>query len=147
MTNRRIMMAGLAAGTASLLSSCGTIIYPDRVNQEERGDLDPMMLGLDAVGLFFFLIPGVIAFAVDFSTGAIYFPEDHEKGDRENTIFDRMDSQVRLDKEGIEKIVAHKTGTHIYLETSEVRVMELQGLDQFWMAYARLSNKPMLAAR
>ena len=147
MTNRRIMITGLAAGTASLLSSCGTIIYPDRVNQEERGDLDPMMLGLDAVGLFFFLIPGVIAFAVDFSTGAIYFPEDHEKGDRENTIFDRMDSQVRLDKQGVEKIVALKTGTHIHLATSDVRVMELQGLDQFWIAYARLSNKPTLAAR
>ena len=147
MTNRRILMTGLAAGTASLLTSCGTIIYPDRVNQEERGDLDPMILGLDAVGLFFFLIPGIIAFAVDIGTGAIYFPEDHEKGDRENTIFDRMDARIRLDKQGVEKIVALKTGKRIHLETGDVRVMELQGLDQFWMAYARLSNKPRLAAR
>jgi hypothetical protein len=147
MTKRRIMMAGLAAGAASLLSSCGTIIYPDRANQKERGDLDALILGLDAVGLLFFLIPGIIAFAVDFGTGAIYFPEDHEKGDREHTNFDKMDSEVRLDKQEIEKIVAVKTGKHINLETNDVRVMELQGLDQFWRTYTQLSNRPMLAAR
>ena len=147
MTNRRIMMTGLAAGAASLLSSCGTIIYPDRVNQEERGDLDPMILVLDAVGLFFFLIPGIVAFAVDIGTGAIYFPEGHETGERENTIFDRMDARIRIDKQGIEKIVALKTGKRIDLEPGDVRVMELQGLDQFWMAYDQMSGQARLAAR
>ena len=56
MTTRRIMTTGLAAGAASLLSSCGTIIYPDRVNQEERGNLDPAVIILDGIGLFFFIM-------------------------------------------------------------------------------------------
>jgi len=32
------------------------------------------VVALDAIGLLFFFVPGVIAFAVDFVTGAIYLP-------------------------------------------------------------------------
>ena len=53
------------------LIACGTIMYPERKGQRE-GRLDPAIVILDAVGLIFFFIPGVIAFAVDFSTGCIY---------------------------------------------------------------------------
>lgn len=147
MTNRRIMMAGLAAGTASLLSSCGTIIYPDRVNQEKRGDIDPIILGLDAVGLLFFIIPGIIAFAIDFGTGAIYFPEGHKKGQRENTIFDKLDSQVKLDQNEIERVVSARTGKAVNLNKDGVQVMRIAHLDEFWMVYHQLDGQAMLAAR
>jgi hypothetical protein len=53
------------------LIACGTIMYPERKGQRE-GRLDPAIVILDAVGLLFFLIPGVIAFAVDFNNGCIY---------------------------------------------------------------------------
>ena len=46
-------------------------MYPERKGQRE-GRLDPAIVILDAVGLIFFLIPGVIAFAVDFNNGCIY---------------------------------------------------------------------------
>lgn len=52
---------------------CGTILYPDRRGQR-AGEIDAGIVLLDAVGLLFFFVPGVIAFAVDFSTGAIYLP-------------------------------------------------------------------------
>ncbi len=55
------------------LIACGTIMYPERKGQRE-GRLDPSIVILDAVGLLFFLIPGVIAFAVDFDNGCIYLP-------------------------------------------------------------------------
>lgn len=146
MTNRRIMMAGLAAGTASFLSACGTIIYPDRAHQQERGNLDPAIVILDGIGLFFFIIPGLVAFAVDLTTGAIFFPADHVHGDRERTIFDRQDTSAKPTRQEIERIVALKTGKSIDLTNNNLRVMELQGLDQFWMAHARLSSQPMLAS-
>jgi hypothetical protein len=53
------------------LIACGTIMYPERKGQRE-GRLDPAIVILDAVGLLFFFIPGVLAFAVDFYNGCIY---------------------------------------------------------------------------
>jgi hypothetical protein len=55
------------------LAGCGTIIYPERRGQAS-GRIDIGIAILDAVGLFFFIIPGLIAFGVDFTTGTIYLP-------------------------------------------------------------------------
>ena len=54
-------------------TSCGTIIYPERRGQS-AGKVDVGVAVLDGIGLLVFLVPGVIAFAVDFATGAIYLP-------------------------------------------------------------------------
>src|SRR5215472_17337813 len=75
---RRRFLASIARCAATAVvgaaaTSCGTILYPERRGQP-RGPLDPGVVVLDAIGLLFFIIPGVIAFAVDFSTGAIYLP-------------------------------------------------------------------------
>jgi hypothetical protein len=40
-------------------------------------DLDWSVVALDALGLILFFVPGVIAFVVDFATGAIYLPPSH----------------------------------------------------------------------
>ncbi len=58
---------------------CGTILYPERKNQP-AGRLDWGVVALDAVGLLFFLVPGVIAFAVDFNNGTIYLPPEGTAG-------------------------------------------------------------------
>ncbi len=55
--------------------SCGTIFYPERRGQP-GGKVDVNIALLDSIGLLLFIVPGVIAFAVDFSTGAIYLPPD-----------------------------------------------------------------------
>lgn len=145
MTNRRIVITGLAAAAAAFLSSCGTILYPDRAYQKNRGNLDPGIIILDGIGLFFFIIPGLIAFAVDFTTGAIYFPSKYQPGDRERTIFDRYDADADLDRQEIERIVKLKTDRDIDLENDDVRAVELTSLDDFWLAYDQLSSPSMLA--
>jgi hypothetical protein len=53
---------------------CGTILHPERRHQPPGGGLDWGIVALDTLGLLLFFIPGVIAFAVDFTTGAIYLP-------------------------------------------------------------------------
>jgi hypothetical protein len=52
---------------------CGTLLYPERRGQP-AGKFDADIVILDAVGLLFFFVPGVVAFAVDLATGAIYLP-------------------------------------------------------------------------
>src|SRR6516225_1345537 len=65
----------LTVGGAVFLASCGTVLYPERRGQPV-GRLDVGVVALDGIGLLAFLVPGVIAFAVDFATGAIYLPPE-----------------------------------------------------------------------
>lgn len=69
--------AGLLILAMFTASGCGYFLYPERVGQTE-GRLDPAVVALDAAGLLFGIIPGVIAFAVDITTGTIYLPEGEE---------------------------------------------------------------------
>jgi|GEM_PF-439713 hypothetical protein len=68
----------LARGIAAALlitqvTACGTLLYPERRGQTS-GQIDVGVAALDAIGLLFFFVPGVVAFGVDFITGAIYLP-------------------------------------------------------------------------
>jgi hypothetical protein len=76
MRNRAARHLGLllAAALAIQASGCGLILYPERKGQG-KGDLDPGVVVLDAIGLLFFIIPGVVAFIVDFHHETIYMPK------------------------------------------------------------------------
>ncbi len=63
----------LTAAMAVQISGCGTIFYPERKGQS-KGRIDPTVAILDGIGLLFFIIPGVIAFIIDFDNGTIYLP-------------------------------------------------------------------------
>lgn len=70
-TRRRLLARGLAALAIAGGSGCATILYPERKgNTHGRIDVGPLILDI----LWFIpgIIPGVIAIAVDFATGAIY---------------------------------------------------------------------------
>jgi hypothetical protein len=71
----------VVAGTLFLAGtiSCGTLMYPERRGQH-GGRIDPAVAMLDGVGLLVFIFPGLIAYAIDFSTGAIYLPGTRESG-------------------------------------------------------------------
>ncbi len=61
----------LTAAVFLNMTACGYFLYPERVGQKS-GKLDPAIVVLDAAALLFGILPGVVAFAVDISTGAIY---------------------------------------------------------------------------
>lgn len=78
MTMRKSIMKPVVATAFSALlvfelAGCGTIIYPERRGQA-GGKIDPAVVIMDGIGLLFWVIPGLVAFAVDFATGAIYSP-------------------------------------------------------------------------
>ncbi|RRV06227.1 polyribonucleotide nucleotidyltransferase [Pseudomonas sp. v388] len=77
----RLIGGVVVATLLTQLSACGSIFYPDRRGQID-GKIDPAIAALNAFGLLFYIIPGVIAFAVDFATGAIYYaPGEHAQID------------------------------------------------------------------
>ncbi|MEW4456409.1 hypothetical protein AB1L30_27345 [Bremerella sp. JC817] len=65
---------------ACLLSGCGTLIHTERVGQPHTHQIDWKIVALDGLGMLLFFVPGVIAFAVDFYTGAIYIPYEEYHG-------------------------------------------------------------------
>jgi len=109
--------------------SCGTILYPERRNQRD-GRLDAGVVVLDAVGLLFGIIPGVIAFAVDFSTGAIYFPRLREE--RERVSFNAQDLRiVKFDPQhytlaSLEAIIARESGKDFHFSDQRLRLVKLK---------------------
>ena len=73
-TSQRIVGGVLAAALLAQLAGCGTLFYPERRGQL-NGQIDPAIAALNAIGILFYVVPGLIAFAIDFATGAIYLPE------------------------------------------------------------------------
>ncbi len=69
------------------LMGCGTILYPERKGQT-GGRIDTGVAVLDGIGLLLFVVPGVIAFAVDFYNGTIYLPGTSSGQDVNTTIQD-----------------------------------------------------------
>ncbi|KTC34150.1 polyribonucleotide nucleotidyltransferase [Pseudomonas sp. ABAC61] len=67
----RVVGGILVTALLTQLTACGSIFFPDRRGQID-GKIDPVIVALDAVGLLFYVIPGLIAFGIDFATGAIY---------------------------------------------------------------------------
>ncbi len=68
------LQSALAGVSVCGLSGCGTFIHPERNGLPHSDELDWKIAALDGLGLLLFFVPGVIAFAVDFYTGAIYLP-------------------------------------------------------------------------
>ncbi len=108
------------------MSACGILLYPERQGQK-RGTIDAGVAVLDAVGLLFFIVPGLIAFAVDFSTGAIYLPPGQSKT---KLFAGKAVSVVQLDLKdlnavNIEAVIAGHTGHRIALTQANIEVSKL----------------------
>ena len=107
-------------------NSCGTILYPERRGQT-TGKIDVGVVLLDGLGLLLFVVPGVIAFVVDFSTGAIYLPPEsstHEYDKIQDMEVTRIGREA-LTQEKIQLLIAHKTGHTVDLKSPEVKVAHL----------------------
>lgn len=64
------------APVALFSSGCGSLMHSERVGQPHTHQIDWKVAALNGLGMLFFFVPGVVAFAVDFYTGAIYLPYD-----------------------------------------------------------------------
>jgi hypothetical protein len=83
--NRLLVVVALAAVMFST-PGCGTLLYPARLDATASTRLDTRVVILDCLWLFAGVIPGVVALAADFLTGAAYFSEGEAKVSSGDTV-------------------------------------------------------------
>lgn len=119
MTHARMRLgAGLLALTLAL-SGCGTILHPERKGQIS-GRIDPGVAVLNGIGLLFFFVPGVIAFAVDFSNGTIYLPPGHRAAQASTDEPRRIHFSGAADRARLEQLLREHAGLEVALDQALV---------------------------
>lgn len=124
---KKVISMSLVAILMFELTACGTIFYPERKGQR-GGHIDPVVAVADAIGLLFYFIPGVIAFAVDFSTGAIY--QSH--GRHSSLTPDELKSVTengKVNTQVLNKILSEKFGQSVNVDASNVQVKKFDSTD------------------
>lgn len=134
MNLKKILVLGVSTIFLLQTMSCGYFIYPERRGQT-GGKIDTSIAILDAIGLLFFIIPGLIAFAVDFSSGTIYLPNTNKntkKSELENSnpVLSYETHDKNLSQEEIEEIVFKLTGKKIDLDAPGVKISKLKNINQ-----------------
>lgn len=124
------------------VASCGTLLYPERRGQT-HGRIDVGVAVLDGIGLLLFVIPGLIAFVVDFATGAIYLPG----GKRAESITSGADNMLvirvnpnDLSRQRIEEIVSKEIGYPVSLDQKNVQVFELDEKENIGTELSRVTK-------
>jgi hypothetical protein len=137
---RRDVVKLLGGGALSAsLSGCGTILYPDRIGQT-HGPLDWKVVALDTVGLLLFLVPGVIAFVVDFHNGTIYLPPEQVLMYGAPVLSRKVGVEWdKLTLTGIEAAVQQETGVALELTPGAYVTRELKTLADYPAASQQLA--------
>lgn len=130
----KMLVALCSTGLILQLTACGTILHPERKGQKS-GRIDPAIALFDAIGLLFFLIPGVIAFAVDFHNGTIYLP-----GGRNASLTDEELQKIapggKLDNAAVVELLRAKGMVD---DNIQARHLQIQSLDSMAEVYAKLA--------
>jgi hypothetical protein len=125
------------------LASCGYLLYPERRGQT-HGRIDPAVAVLDGLGLLLYVVPGLIAFAVDFTTGTIYLPGGKKKASTNPSAADEMlvihVNPEELSKEKLEEIISNQTGNPISLDQKDMQVFELDMTENIDMELLKLAS-------
>jgi len=96
------------------LTACGYLLYPGRIDQKS-GKMDPTVVILDAAGLLFGILPGVIAFAVDITTGTIYL------GPNEKSAIEKHKKKLSMfEKPSLESLSQDQIMAETMISTSQV---------------------------
>ncbi len=118
------------------MASCGTILYPERRNQKV-GHVDAGIAILDAIWLLVGIIPGIIAFAVDFSTGAIYLPNTERASiDGKNMRIVHFDPKTTTPKM-VEEIISKETGKDFHFSDKRLKLARLKNTDELPQFFAQ----------
>ena len=109
------------------------------------GGLDWSIVALDGIGLLLFFIPGVIAFAVDFATGAIYLPPPGY-GDAGRPVTDEQLVQVQvppaeLTPQRVEQVASQHVGRDVRLVAGRYVTAPLAKLADFWPTREKLASQ------
>ncbi len=118
-------LMGVGLG-AYLLSSigCGVLLYPERQGQKS-GRIDPVVALLDGIGLLLWIIPGLVAFAIDFHQGTIYFPGGLSDSGSENGLR-AVKVTGPMTEENIEATLRRELGREVDITAANVQAIRIQ---------------------
>jgi len=135
---RKILHVTIVTILIFQLSGCGTLLYPERRGQV-AGRLDVGVVILDTLGLLLFIIPGVIAFAVDFGNGCIYLPAKPvvvTTADLRVIKFDPKHTSLAQ----LEKIIKDQTGYTVKFAQANVRISRIRSGNEMVEKFARYTS-------
>jgi hypothetical protein len=140
----------VAGASVTAVSGCGTLLHPGRRHRAHSGRIDWTIAALDGCGLLLYFVPGVVAFAVDFYTGAIYLPRGRysQNGSQENPGSDTKLQKIaipqdQLNEQKIEQVVSEYVGDPISLIDTNARFSPLRSLEDFSDQYRRHHQDPL----
>lgn len=141
--SRRSFIQVGAVGSLGLVTGCGTILYPER-RYQPHGEVDLKVVALDTLGLLLFFIPGVISFAVDFTTGAIYLPPNPPVAfdgppAKDQPLVSVQVPQKELTQQRLEQVASRHAGRDVRLVAGEYDTAPLAKLDDFWSTRERMA--------
>jgi hypothetical protein len=111
----RLIGGAVAAALVTQLTACGTLFWPDRRGQIE-GRIDPVVAALDAIGILFYVLPGLIAFGVDFATGAIYLNDGKTAQVAPEKLQQAIGSDGKVDNLKLQAILETELGRSLPLD-------------------------------
>lgn len=131
-TQTRVIGGLLVATLLTQLSACGTLFFPDRRGQIE-GRIDPVVAGLNAIGILFYVIPGLIAFGIDFASGAIYLPGGLTSQVDPQDLQNVVDADGKIDAAKLKTLIEVQTGHSLPLD--DPRLIQHSGSVEQLAAY------------
>jgi len=148
-----LIQTSTAGCVSSAVTGCGSLLHRERCGHTHSNQLDWKIVAMNGLGLILFFVPGVVAFAVDFYTGAIYLPREHvhppygalpeaaesQLGSTEHLAPRQTNVALRrlvltgkqLQLADIEKAVSEDIGRPVSLQSDPSRVSQLARIDQF----------------
>jgi len=102
---------------------CGYLLYPERKGQK-GGEIDTAVAIMDGLGLLLYIVPGVVAFIVDYTNGTIYLPGGAKSGDIDNPAVEIQvaNKEDLRDQEKLEALISKELEKPVDLDASNVRV-------------------------
>jgi len=104
-------------------SSCAFFLYPER-RGNSAGRVDAPILVADCALLIFFFVPGVIALAVDFASGAIYVAAGQSHSESSGKQWASVkeidcDTAMLLDSNFLQRLIKTQTGQSVDLAQAQ----------------------------
>lgn len=151
---KRTALVGVLIACMLGTTACGVILYPERRGQSS-GRIDPAVAVFDGIGLLFFIVPGVIAYAVDFATGTIYLPHTASNGDFDTHNATAIETgNKHLDEADIQQAIRKHTGEQVSMNDPALRARRAD--DTHWQRlgdvlepaqYAAITSESLQASR
>jgi hypothetical protein len=130
--SRRRFQGLIVGWLAAASAGCGTLMYPERRGQSRTGKIDWTVAGMDAIGLVLFLVPGVIAFAIDYHNGSLFLPEGSASTGGKRTLRTVKLTSLHPSREEIAAVLSSETGKPLALDEGSYVTRKMESLDEFW---------------